>query len=364
MALRHRMARRFGKTHNPASLGTALGGGTWDEGLSPASIGPPSATDADGTCAVRLHGRLLTEPPGCRRRIGDKTMTTPGNGKFPVTVDVSAAEFRHVAEMLRARQRTQDMPAKPQVYGYIRVSHYDGTKSGLSPEEQRDAIERYRASLLAQRPDLEAGNIYEDRGVSALKNLLIQRPDGRRLLAALRPGDHIIFKRLDRGFRRLADVAIWMDVWRQRGIAMHSTDIQVDTSTPNGRMVIHLLGTFAEYEGERIAERNRDIARYRRIRTRSTYLASGPNAQIGFDVMGSSKNRHLVPNPKMQEWMQKIVVLRDRLHLTFPEIGEVLSAWVLKAAEEGKPYAKWRDRQWTHQSAQRWYDRAKKLGIG
>ncbi len=281
---------------------------------------------------------------------------------FPISLEVSAQEFQQIAALLR-RRNPATAHRLPLIYGYVRVSHYDSAKSGLSPEEQTDAINECRHGVCKKHPELELGPIYRDDGVSALKDLLVQRPQGSKLLAALQPGDHVVFKRLDRGFRRLVDTCTWMTVWNERGITMHFTDIDLDTSSPNGRMVVHMMGAFAEYEGERIAERNRDIAKRRKARTRSGRLASGGRPQIGFKKMGPPGRRHLVDDQEMRAWMGRVVNLRDKLRLSFSEIAEILSGWVLNLAEPGSEQVDWRDRAWTRQSAERWYLRAKELGI-
>jgi len=191
-------------------------------------------------------------------------------------------------------------------------------KYGLSIQEQSDAIDRWRDFILEEHPELEKGTIYVDEGVSGASRNLIDRPAGLKMLSELQVGDHVVFKRLDRPFRKLIDLLRQMDAWDRQGITMHSTDIRLDTSSPSGRMVIHLIGAFAEYEAAQATERNRDIAKRRRRRTpECRHLASGWKPQIGYTREGPKGRRYLVQDKEMRQWMAWIRAMRETVGLSY-----------------------------------------------
>lgn len=151
------------------------------------------------------------------------------------------------------------------VYGYIRVSTAQQSRSGLSLAAQRRAIEAE-----AKRLRLPLGQVFRDAAVSASKRPMLGRPAGRELDRAAQRGDNIIVAKLDRAFRSLQDFALMLDRWQRRGVSVHLLDIQVDTSTPVGRMISQIVATVAEWESRRIGERIRDAHDERRRQGRKT----------------------------------------------------------------------------------------------
>jgi DNA invertase Pin-like site-specific DNA recombinase len=85
----------------------------------------------------------------------------------------------------------------------------------------------------------------------------------------LRPGDTVVVWKLDRLSRSLKDLLHIMDLIGQRQAGFRSLTEVVDTTAPAGRMLMQLLGSFAEFEREMIRERTRigmDAARARGVR--------------------------------------------------------------------------------------------------
>jgi DNA invertase Pin-like site-specific DNA recombinase len=78
-----------------------------------------------------------------------------------------------------------------------------------------------------------------------------ERPELHRLLDQLRPGDTIVVWKLDRLSRSLKDVLHIV------GAGFKSLTEAVDTTTAAGRMMMHMVGAFAEFERAMIRERTR-----------------------------------------------------------------------------------------------------------
>jgi DNA invertase Pin-like site-specific DNA recombinase len=83
------------------------------------------------------------------------------------------------------------------------------------------------------------------------------RPELHRLLDQLRSGDTIVVWKLDRLSRSLKDVLHIMERIGLTGSGFKSLTEAVDTTTPAGRMMMHMVGAFAEFERAMIRERTR-----------------------------------------------------------------------------------------------------------
>ena len=81
------------------------------------------------------------------------------------------------------------------------------------------------------------------------------RPELHRLLEQLRPGDVLVVWKLDRLSRSLKDLLHLMDGLNARGAEFQSLTEKINTTTPAGRMMMQMVGAFAEFEREMIRER-------------------------------------------------------------------------------------------------------------
>ena len=80
------------------------------------------------------------------------------------------------------------------------------------------------------------------------------RPELDKALAYLREGDVLVITRLSRAMRSLKDLLALADDLRARGIGLVVLKQQIDTTTPQGRLVFHLLGALDEFQRELIVE--------------------------------------------------------------------------------------------------------------
>jgi DNA invertase Pin-like site-specific DNA recombinase len=83
------------------------------------------------------------------------------------------------------------------------------------------------------------------------------RPELQRLLDQLRAGDTLVVCRLDRLSRSLKDLLAILERLNAAGAQFRSLTEAVDTTGPAGRMLMQMLGAFAEFEREMIRERTR-----------------------------------------------------------------------------------------------------------
>ena len=83
------------------------------------------------------------------------------------------------------------------------------------------------------------------------------RPELHKLLNHLRAGDTLVVWKLDRLSRSLKDLLVILERIDAGGGKFRSLTESIDTSGPAGRMMMQMLGSFAEFEREMIRERTR-----------------------------------------------------------------------------------------------------------
>lgn len=110
------------------------------------------------------------------------------------------------------------------------------------------------------------------------------RPELHRLLDQLRKGDVLVVWKLDRLSRSLRDVLTIMDRLGEAGAGFRSLTEAIDTTTPAGRMMMQMVGAFAEFERAMLKERTKaglDAAREEgRIGGRRPKLTPQQQAEI------------------------------------------------------------------------------------
>jgi len=89
----------------------------------------------------------------------------------------------------------------------------------------------------------------------------------------------LVFK-LDRLTRSVADLVYLMDVFSQNGCAFNSLMESIDTGTASGRMFLKIIGIFAEFERENIAER---VRTGKERKSKEGFTNSSTHASYGFD---------------------------------------------------------------------------------
>ncbi len=86
------------------------------------------------------------------------------------------------------------------------------------------------------------------------------------VLAYVRPGDIFVVWKLDRAGRSLTHLIELLKSLNERGIGFMSLTEQIDTATPGGKLIFHMMGALAEFERDLIRERtNAGLAAARAI---------------------------------------------------------------------------------------------------
>lgn len=102
----------------------------------------------------------------------------------------------------------------------------------------------------------EAGceQIYTDQGVSGVKAV---RPGLEMALTALTPGDALVIYKLDRLGRSLKDLLKLVEDLKEKNIQLISLTEQLDTTTPQGRLIFNVFASISEFERSLIGERTK-----------------------------------------------------------------------------------------------------------
>ena len=87
---------------------------------------------------------------------------------------------------------------------------------------------------------------------------LAARPELDKALDWLRAGDVFVITRLSRAMRSLKHLLALADELRERGIDLVVLRQHIDTTTPTGRLVFHVLGAIDEFQRELIIEGTRE----------------------------------------------------------------------------------------------------------
>jgi DNA invertase Pin-like site-specific DNA recombinase len=106
------------------------------------------------------------------------------------------------------------------------------------------------------------------------------RPVLAKALASLRKGDTLVVARIDRLARSLFHLLEVIDGLERRGIAFKSLGDPIDTTSPQGRFALQVLGAAAELERALIRERSIAGLRAAVARRRSRRRAGAAPAPV------------------------------------------------------------------------------------
>ncbi|MCL4117753.1 UNVERIFIED_CONTAM: hypothetical protein GTU68_019751 [Idotea baltica] len=84
------------------------------------------------------------------------------------------------------------------------------------------------------------------------------RRELQMLLRQIRKGDTVVVSKLVRFGRSLKDLITNVNLVQEKGADFVSLTENIDTTTPSGKFMFHMMGAFAEFERDLIIERTTD----------------------------------------------------------------------------------------------------------
>lgn len=112
------------------------------------------------------------------------------------------------------------------------------------------------AGLEAQQRELKAAGV--KKLFSERVSSVAQRGELQRALDYIRDGDVFVVTKLDRLARSVADLLAIQRTIDEKGASLRILGLNLDTTTPTGKLMLHLLGSIAQFERELMLERQRE----------------------------------------------------------------------------------------------------------
>lgn len=151
---------------------------------------------------------------------------------------------------------------------YIRVSHDEQVKHGLSLESQKKTLEEY-----CKKHGHRIVGTYVDEGLTARKTLR-KRVEFNRMISDVKKDkiDLIVFIKLDRWFRNVRDYYNTMDILESHNCSWVATEEDYDLSSSSGILNLNLRLSISQNESDVTSDRINFVFANRRA---EGYVVSG-----------------------------------------------------------------------------------------
>ena len=198
---------------------------------------------------------------------------------------------------------------------YVRVSTDEQAQEGYSIRAQEEKLRDY-----ARLKDWLVYKIYIDDGISG-KNIK-DRPAINEMISDIEDGKvkNVLVFKLDRLTRSVADLISLIELFNGHECAFNSLTESIDTHSATGRMFIKILGIFAEFERENIAERVR-IGFERKAKEGYTL---GATVSYGYDRKKGERIQTI--NEKEAVIVREIFNMFVNRHMSYHKISRSLNS--------------------------------------
>ena len=186
---------------------------------------------------------------------------------------------------------------KVKAVAYTRVSTQEQADSGLSLEGQEKRIAAY-----CEAREWELVGVISDAGFSGGT---LQRPGLQRVLELVKRGevDVVCVLKLDRLTRSVKDLGTLLETFDKKQVAFSSVSDNFDTSCANGRLILNVLGSVAQWEREIISERTEDALAVKKAQHRRV-------GELPFGFTLAEDGDALTPNEKQLETVAQVAEWR------------------------------------------------------
>ncbi len=212
----------------------------------------------------------------------------------------------------------------PLVFGSCRAST---SKQVMSTEAQMHNIKAWFDYQKSLGEDVQWGDFFIDKATTS-KIPWAERTYGALLNSRLQKGDIVVAAKLDRMFRNAREALNVIEDFRGRGVRLVLLDLNIDTSTPNGKLFFTILAGFAEWERSRISERTKEGLAARKAKG----LPHCAKASRGWKVMKRDGKKTLAADyadiefayacKQLREWGVPVTDILMSAHVAgFPKLG-------------------------------------------
>lgn len=179
---------------------------------------------------------------------------------------------------------------------YIRVSTLEQKLDGLSLMAQEMKLNEF-----AEANNLKIVEWYRDEGVSGRKRIKM-RPELQRMLSDAQEGkfERIIFIKLDRYFRSVAEYHECQKQLNDCGVTWTATEEKYDLTTANGRAFVNMKLTIAELETDTTGERINIVNDYK-LKKKEPLTGSMPQ---GYMIVTKEGRKQIAKDKEKESFVQ------------------------------------------------------------
>ena len=220
---------------------------------------------------------------------------------------------------------------KKQVVGYVRVSTVMQVNDGFSLEAQEGKIQRE-----AEKMNGFLKSVYIDRGISG--GSMEKRLALERMMSSLKKGDWIVVNSVSRLARKTKDLLDIAERIQKEGCHLMIIDLNMDITSPSGKLILTMMGSQAQFEREITSERVKGVMQHLKkegkLRTKPPYgWKMNPDHSISAPVH--------IRHDEEQEIITRIRIMRSQN----PDIPITTFAAVLNSEEVPPPRE---SKKWYH----------------
>ena len=218
---------------------------------------------------------------------------------------------------------------KKRMKGYIRVSTVMQVQDGFSLEAQESKI-----SKETEKWNGYLHSIYIDRGISG--GSMVKRLALDKMLKSLEKGDWVIVNSVSRLARNTKDLLSIVEIIENLDCHLLILDLNLDITSPSGKLILTLIGSQAQFEREITSERVKGVMEHLKrtgsLRTKPPFgWKMNPDHSTGASIH--------IRDEKEQEIISKLRILRSKYqNLTITQFSEKLNEEELEPPRKSKKW--------------------------
>lgn len=218
---------------------------------------------------------------------------------------------------------------KKQVIGYVRVSTAMQVNDGFSLEAQEGRIKKE-----SDKMNGFLKSIYIDRGISG--GSMEKRLALERMMLNIRKGDWIVVNSVSRLARKTKDLLEIAEKIQREGCHLMIIDLNMDITSPSGKLILTMMGSQAQFEREITSERVKGVMQHLKkegkLRTKPPYgWKMNPDHSTNASVH--------IHNDEEQEVITKIRTMRSQnSDIPITTFAEVLNREGVPPPRESKKW--------------------------